>query len=409
MKDQDAQAFASLFRDVYRKCFAGELATPLTESESIHLSVAIEEDTGLEIGWKSLKNYSQHVLGVSPARPENPSTRTLDTLARYVAGAPSTDPARPARGRERERHYPYWFRYQEVFQSTHRPSSRHPASARPPDDRRPRRAATKIVIALGTTLVAVGFLTLAFLTVANRPDGTAATFLDEFDDVSDAALAARGWRVVTMDSAYWAERAATAGYLTLFTLRGDNWPQAGAAPMIKNLLVRVAPAECFGAEVRFMGFYPKENWQQAGILLLEDTAFAGKSLRLSIGYNDYAGGFPETAEILVQAITSLGRTSPNPEEIVHHQLFVVKPGTEALVGRNLEHAALRIEKRGSRLRLLSSTGPMTNAAFKEVISTEFPMRASYIGVFALKGFVEEPGELPVQVDRFRLAGQSCDD
>jgi hypothetical protein len=30
-----------------------------------------------------------------------------------------------------------------------------------------------------------------------------------------------------------------------------------------------------------------QNWQQAGILLLEDTSFTGKSMRVSFVYNNF--------------------------------------------------------------------------------------------------------------------------
>jgi hypothetical protein len=401
MKDLDAQAFAALFKDVYRRCFAGELATPLTEAECIHLSVAIEESTGLEIGWKSLKNYSQHVLGVSPEKPENPSTPTLDTLARYVAGAPATD---SSQRRARERHYPYWFRYQEEFRSSPR---RTPVE--PQEGRRARVSGARVAVALAGTLVALALLTVMTRPLLVRSDEATTSFLDEFDDVSDAALAARGWSVAAVDSAHWAERGASPGHLTLFTLRGDNWPQAGTPPAVKNLLVRRVPSECFVAELRFDGFVPEQNWQQAGILVLEDTAFAGNTLRLSLGFNDFAGGFPESAEIRLQAITSMGRAFPNPEEIAQRRLFALNTDARDLIAANLEHAALRIERRGNRYRLLYSNGPMENAAFKEVAQAELAMRPAYVGIFALKGFVTEAADLPVYVDAFSLAGSSCDD
>ena len=108
-KESDSDAFARLFRDAYRKCFSSPFTAPLTETESHRLSVEIAESTGLEIGWKSLKNYSSYLMGRS-GRVENPSIATLDTLARYLAGAPPTD---EARRRANERHYPYWFRYRD--------------------------------------------------------------------------------------------------------------------------------------------------------------------------------------------------------------------------------------------------------------------------------------------------------
>lgn len=411
-KDVDANAFARLFRDAYRKCFAAELTAPLTETESHRLSVDIAESTGLEIGWKSLKNYSHYLLG-SASRVENPSVPTLDTLARYVAGAPPTTEERRRTG---ERHYPYWFRYRDGLRQAESEQTREgqkpdemPASHDVASDDRPTAAPPvrrSAVFATAGVVALVTVLALLFV-VARRRDAHAGLFTEDFDDVSGAALAARGWSVHAVDSAHWRLRGAKSGHLTLFTLEGDNWPQSGRAPGISDLLVRPVSSECFVVDVRFTAFFPRQNWQQAGILLLEDTAFAGRSARMSIGYNDFSGGFPQTKEVIVQAITSLGRASDKPEEVVHRQLFVVDSATESLVRRNLESSALRIEKRGSHLRLLYSAGPMKNAAFKEVGSAEFDFRPAYVAVFAMKGFVGRSEDAPVHVDAFSQSELSC--
>lgn len=395
--ETDATAFARLFRDAYRRCFSAELVAPLTETESHRLSVDIEESTGLEIGWKSLKNYSQFLLGTA-SRVENPSIPTLDTLARYVAGAPRTD---EARRRASERHYPYWFRYRD---------ERRPAEPGAPVERQnaahPPAQRSSVVLVAAVVVGLVVALALPFV-AARRHDAREARFADDFDDVSAVALAARGWSVRDVDSAHWAQRGAVPGHLTLFTLEGDNWPQAGRVPRIENLLVRRLSSECFDVDVRFTSFFPQQDWQQAGILLLEDTTFTGRSVRMSLGYNDFSGGFAPTREVLVQAITSLGRGADRPEEVVHQRLFVVDPAAEALIRQNLGGSALRIEKRGARLRLLSSVGAMKNAAFKEIGRTDFEFRPVYVAVFAMKGFVRESGEMPVYVDAFGQSERPC--
>jgi hypothetical protein len=171
--------------------------------------------------------------------------------------------------------------------------------------------------------------------------------------------------------------------------------------------VRPLSTECFVVDVRLSSFFPRQNWQQAGVLLLEDTAFAGRSARMSIGFNDYSGGFPQTPEVIVQAITSLGQQSSKPEEVVHQRLFVVDSTTEQLVRANLESSALRIEKRGAHLRLLYSAGPMKNAPFKEVGRADFDFRPAYVAVFAIKGFVSESADIPVYVDAFSQSELAC--
>jgi hypothetical protein len=411
-EESDAIPFARLFRDAFRKCFSAELTAPLTESESHRLSVEITESTGLEIGWKSLKNYSHYLLG-STSRVENPSIPTLDTLARYVAGAPRTT---EEQRRSRERHYPYWFRFRDALRVGQPvPTTPEPRDERPgqtsgdpevandasPTPRRPSRLTVAVVVAALA-------MALALLFVARRAHQTqAARFTDDFDDVSVAGLASREWSVHSVDSAHWTRRTETPGHLTLFTLEGDNWPQPGRPPVIHDLLVRRLSSECFVVDVRFTAFVPTRNWEQAGLLLLEDTALAGRSARLSIAYNDFSGGFPQTREVLVQGITSLGRESDKPEEIVHHRLFVEDSATESLVRENLRSSALRIERRGPHLRLLYSAGPMKNSPFKEVGSADFDFRPAYVAVFAMRGFVSQPDEVPVHVDAFSQSELSC--
>ena len=417
-RESDPRAFANLFQDVYRVCYSAPFAAPLTESESHHLSVDIEERTGLEIGWKSLKNYSAYLAGRA-SRSENPTVSTLDTLARYVAGAPRTT---EERRRAEERHYPYWFRYREAFRQRELAASAQPTSdeatgaerktsASAEDETRrfalataPMRSSRAMWLA---ALAALSIVAVLVIATVRRPAGEPMPFVDEFADVSSEGLARRDWRVQSVDSAHWAQRGARPDHITLFTLRGDNWPQSGQAPVIKNMLVRRLSSECFMTELRLTSFYPTRNWQQAGILLLEDTAFAGRSMRLSIGFNDFRGGFPQTKEVIVQAITSLGKAATKPEEIVHQQLFVEEPATEALVRRNLESSALRIEKRGARVRLLYSAGPVKNGPFKEAGSTEFDFRPRYVAVFALAGFVSDSVAAPAYVDAFSLADERC--
>jgi len=404
-------AFRRLFADAYRRCFSAELASTLTESESHRLSVDIAETTGLEIGWKSLKNYSSFLFGRA-SRAENPSVPTLDTLARYVAGAPPTD---EEQRRARERDYSYWFRYRDQLRrlesiQTVRPpgdsTPETPADAAVSVDGRPASARRPVAFAAATLVTLAAVLLAALLTV--RGHGRRSTlFADEFDDVSAAALASRGWFVRDVEPVHWGERGVTPGHLTLFTLAGDDWPQPGRKPGIPSLLLRHVSSACFDVDVRFTSFVPRQNWQQAGILLLEDTSFVGRSVRATIGYNDFSGGFPSTREILVQAITSRGRGSDQPEEIVHDRLFVLDSATDSLVGRNLASSSLRIEKREGRLRFLHSVGSMKNAAFKEDGSTEFDVRPAYVAVVAMKGFVDGSSEMPVLLDAFTLAEMPC--
>src|SRR5258708_9046575 len=112
MNDLDLIVFTRLFRDAYAKCFGDSVKTPLSETESKMFCNQVLDQTGLSIGWKSVKNYSFFIVDNGAAKPENPSIATLDTLARYVLGAPYTS---EIKRKNNEGHYPYWFLYKKQF------------------------------------------------------------------------------------------------------------------------------------------------------------------------------------------------------------------------------------------------------------------------------------------------------
>jgi len=389
MNDLDAAAFAALLKEAFQKCFGHSMSSPLSETESKLFSGKIFDQTGLVIGAKSIKNYSSFVLSNANGKGENPSVATLDTLARYVLNAPYTD---EAQRKDKESHYPYWFEYKKQF---------HGSGIKPVGKKKkPSRSFLLI------TIIPVIIIALALYFI-QRNRAEPGEFTDDFTSLSEDSLASRGWFVKTKDAEYWENRDEQPDHLTLFTLKGDNWPDSFHQPEIKNLLLKKTTADCFVAEVQLSEFIPQQNWQQAGILLLEDTSFTGKGLRLSLGYNDFSGGFPQSKEIIIQAIISNGKNSDKPEEIVHQLLFKPDSTNEELVKRNLRHSALRIEKHGATFRLLFANGSLANSAFKEVISRNIDLEPRFIGLFALKGFVDSTDVIPAAFDRFSYKRERC--
>lgn len=388
MNDLDASAFSALFREAYHKCFGHPMKNPLSETESKLFSGKIFDHAGLVIGQKSIKNYSFYILNSSDGKGENPSVATLDTLARYVLNAPYTD---ETQRKNKESHYPYWFQYKDQFYK----SSKKPVKK--------RRWIPVVIIFLVIALTAA----LIIILLPNA-DQKPESYTENFQSVSEDSLNNRGWFIQSKDNEYWNRRDDKPGHLTLFTLRGDNWPDSGVVPEIKNLLVRKISSDCFTAEIRLSDFIPKQNWQQAGILIMEDTTFTGKTVRLSLMYNDFSGGAPISREVLIQAITSLGKNFNKPEEIANQPIFYLDSARQNITLINLQNSALKIEKQGKRFRFLYANGQMENSAFKELASREVDMKPKYIGIFALKGFVNDADNIPAYFKFFSLAANPCD-
>ena len=393
MKDLDNLIFINLFKDVCEKCFGHPLETPLSETESKLLSNQIQEGTGLVIGVKSIKNYSLYVLGSPDSKKENPSVATLDTLARYVLDAPYTD---EVKRKDNQSHYPFWFLYKSRF------AIETPKEKATPSKRRKILIPVSLILILGAIL---------FLFVLNRKPDTVESekFVDTFGSLDDDSLSKRGWFIQSKDITWWEKRNEKPGYLTLYTLRGNNWPDSVNSSRIKNLLLREISSDCFTAEMRLDNFIPKQNWEQAGIILLEDTTLTGKGIRISIAYNDFFGGYDKSPEIIIQAISSseTGGFS-KPEEFAHGTLFTTERENDPLIKANLKTSALKIEKRNNHFRFLYSTGPMENGAFKEIVSRDFSITPKYIGLFAMEGFVNNTDYTPAHISFFSLTPVGCE-
>ncbi|HVW14135.1 MAG TPA: hypothetical protein VHB54_09940 [Mucilaginibacter sp.] len=386
MTESDTSAFKVLFGEAYSKCFGRAMEDVMSETESRLFCSRVLDQTGLSIGWKSVKNYSLFVMGSQSAKSENPSVATLDTLARYVLGAPYTT---ELKRKAEEYHFPWWFMYLEEFGQA------------------PPETVNQVKVAILAITTLAMFIVFGYC-LYYYSNYMAPVFSDNFHHLAPASLEAKGWFVQAPDGTYWNKRSSTPGQLTLYTLKGDNWPDPSNRQGIKNLLLRKIPFDCFTAEVHLGGFIPSEEWQQAGILLLEDTTLTGKSIRLSIAYNDYFGGFSKPKEILVQAITSLGKGFNKPEEIAHKTIaFADSLKKYPDQAKMLQRSALRIEKHGSRFRFLYSGGLTENSAFNEVVSQDFDIQPRYIGIFAIKGFKDSTAIIPAHFTFFRIAGNSC--
>ena len=391
MSTIDEKAFFRLFQEAHEKCFWKNLETPLSETESKHFSNEILERTGLVVGWKSIKNYSLHILNPVANKQENPSTATLDTFARYISNAPKTD---EATRKKNEAHFRYWFNYRDTYAKAHGRKHRKPIFA--------------FKLKFWDLIAAIVLLTTVTIYVY-RNSNQSKDFTDDFISVSQDSLAQRGWILKNEDPIYWDKRDEKAGHLTLYTLDGNNYPDTAGRTGIRNLLLKELPGSCFSTEIQLNNFIPQQNWQQVGILLMEDTTFNSKSVRLSLSFNNFFGGFTKPGEILLQAISATDGHLSKPEEIAHTVIFNSDSSQSAIVTKNLKKSALRIEKLNHTYRFLYATGESDLFAFKEITSRDLLIEPKFVGIFALKGFMPDTPALPAHIDFFSLKAQACND
>lgn len=390
MKDLNESVFISLFKEACQKCFGFPLVSSLSEADSKLFSNTIFEHTGLVIGAKSIKNYSIFISNAKESGKGNPSVATLDTLARYVLDAPHTD---EVQRKEKESHYPYWFQYRSRFSG-------------PVPNRSARKVNWKniFLIFIIAITIAIGFYSIKTILQKDKNE----YFTDDFNSVAQDSLLNKGWILKSTDNPWWDKRNDKPGHLSLYTLRGDNWNLGDNHARISNILMRKMNSECFIAEIHLSNFIPRQNWQQAGILLCEDSTFTGKMIRLSISYNDYFGGYDKPAEIIIQAVSSSESGGQSkPEEIVHLPLFTIESGINSLTKSNLSKSALKIEKKGNHFRFLYSAGPIESFAFKEASSGDYNIQPKYVAIFSMQGWADNEDYIPACFDSFSLANIQC--
>jgi hypothetical protein len=390
MRELNVPVFKKLFREVCNKCFGYTVTSPLSDPDSRLLSNKIFLQTGLILGARSIRNYSRYVFSkVDQGNlKENPSVATLDTFARYVLDAPHTT---EIQRKENESHYPFWFQYRTDF------ISKSPGSR--------KRFKWRIVIVAFIPLLAIAALYTIYI---NTPENKIEFFYDGFDNVSEDSLVGRGWMLKPADPYWWKKRVDKAGHLTLYTLRGDNWTLGDQLADMKNILMREIPSDCFTAEIHLSGFVPLNNWQQAGILLSEDSTFTGKMIRLSISYNDYFGGYQKPAEIMIQVFSSTESGSASkPQEIIQLPLFTLQTTEDSLITANLSKSILKIEKKGDHFRFLYSASSIESFALKEASGGEFSIQPKYISIFAIQGWSETENIIPACFDSFSIMKIRC--
>jgi hypothetical protein len=392
MNNIDEKAFFRLFIEAHEKCFWKNLSTPLSETESKHFSNEILERTGLVVGWKSIKNYSFYLLNPG-GKQENPSIATLDILARYVTNAAKTD---EATRKKNESHFSYWYNYRDTFARAHSP-------------KRKRRKPVFVFRLKIWDIIAVIVLLTTVAVYLYRNTAIPADFTDDFTAVSQDSLEKRGWILKNKESAYWNKRNEKPGHLALYTLDGDNYEDTLGRVGIKNLLLKEIPASCFSTEIHLSNFIPQQNWQQVGILLMEDTTFNSKSIRLSLSFNNFFGGYKRPGEILLQAISAADGNYSKPEEIAHAVIFSADSSQSVIVNKNLRKSALRIEKQHHTYRFLYAAGENDIFAFKEITSRDLLIEPKYVGIFALKGFTPYTPAIPAYINLFSIKAQPCKD
>lgn len=130
---------------------------------------------------------------------------------------------------------------------------------------------------IGTTLLLLLAISIFGWWKLNQPT----SWEENFDDISKEGLNSRGWEILDFDSLAFSKQLKP-GYLTLYTLRGDYWGEPSDTLNIPNLLLRRIGGEKFKISIRIDSFNPYQDYQQAGIILLDKNKSRIQNIRMTL-------------------------------------------------------------------------------------------------------------------------------
>ena len=249
-------------------------------------------------------------------------------------------------------------------------------------------------------LAAISLAIIGFFSMPSPESVKDVPFKEDFINVSDSALAANGWMLQDPDSAHWKLRDTNPGFLTLYTVKGDNWVGGRAQPYLKNRLTR----RChFGAsykiEFEIRDFFPDQNFQQCGILLMEDSSLSSQLVRVNLGHGrvveDNYGFY--NLQVLFFEAGEHQRPTEHPVNFFQSSLDEYD-----YYIRKFNYVAIRLEVEGGMLRVHTLTGTEPGWSFQKKLS-DVPMdfQPRYLAIYASGSQFSNPyaDTIPVKFER----------
>ena len=253
--------------------------------------------------------------------------------------------------------------------------------------RRPPFVAVALIIVLAATLgvVLLGDDDGVIPIDRPSPSANASQFLARYD--FEGAFDPRDhpdFEVAGFDPSIW-DPDAFPGQLTLYTHQGDTWNEERSGMTARNVVSIAAPGDSFVVTTRLLHFWPRHNWQQAGLLVMADQRNYVRLTMMSSGR--FVDGVREQQQRLQ---TVFERDDEVLDTGSYHQwLTTDADGTERqhrfADDGPVPQMWLRIVRRGDHWTIMFSDDGINYRTLKE---REFPLHTPRIALFAIHGIGE---------------------
>lgn len=247
----------------------------------------------------------------------------------------------------------------------------------------------RIGIPLLAALLLLGALAARFFQA--RPDKN---WKEDFEQTSVDSLQAKGFEWMDYEPNWWSKQLQK-GKLTLYTLRGDYWYDEPDTPTISNLLCRKINGRKCKITVKLDGFDPTQDFQQAGIFLLDSKKTRDHNIRFTLAA---CSSCSPPRQVLQMVKNEHGTV---------FEKFVVAKQISPKASPTAQSLWLRMEYESGQVRFFYHWGA-EYSSFQEIATMDIDYEPAFVGLAAFRGLKDgsrKPNiaaSLPVFVDYLKV-------
>lgn len=217
---------------------------------------------------------------------------------------------------------------------------------------------------------------------------------EDFNNTSVDSLQARGFEWLDFDPDWWSKQLRDS-MLTLYTLRGDYWCDAADTPLISNLLLKKLNCKSCKITVKLGGFNPVQDYQQAGIILLDAIKTRENNIRFTYAACSSCNPPRQGLQMVkndrgdvIEKFKHTGEIASNPS-------------------RSNQSLWLRMEYKDGQMRFFYHWGA-EYSSFSEIASMDIDFVPAYIGLVAFRGLKDSKRDfnnsetIPVFIDYLKV-------
>lgn len=194
---------------------------------------------------------------------------------------------------------------------------------------------------------------------------------EDFNNTSVDSLRSHGFEWIDFDPQWWSKQLRDST-LTLYTLRGDYWYDTPDTPMITNVLLKKIKCRSCKITMKLGGFNPVQDYQQAGIILLDAAKTRNDNIRFTLAACSTCKPPRQGLQMVknvrgdvIEKLQHVGEITPNSSL-----------GNQSLW--------LRMEYKDGLVRFFYHWGA-EYSSFAEIASMEIDFVPAYVGLVAFRG------------------------